>query len=206
MQLPKVVFVSLFLALLPECAYGAMTSMVNGYATTYTITDYSTSQKILFNGADAHVPNFRDYFALFAAGSVERLEWCYLDGSKVQIPTRLQTTGACTFYGLKPGNYAVRVYAAGGTALIDSVLFTVDPQGFEFRVVPQDGVVTIERTATTATVRRTGNFNVETIRVPAAVVFKQVQVNYNGQTTVTVIKPNPQTVVAPPPVKNRSVP
>jgi hypothetical protein len=157
-----------------------------GYVSSYTLNSQLASYRVLFNGATGHVPNFRDYFGLFPAGSSTRLQWFYLDGTKTRNPERLQLTGACTFEGLKPGNYAVRVYAAGGTdKMLDSVMFTV-PEQYEYRAIPGDGAITIERTVLTPsvdklTLKRSGNGNIDIYTVPSGVSVKVVGVTYTSQ-------------------------
>jgi hypothetical protein len=196
------------LLLVSTPAHGAMTSALSGHSSAYVIQSSLASQRVVFSGAAGHSPHYRDYFGLYAAGSETRLQWCYLDGTKTPDTARLLKTGACTFDGLKTGDYAVRIYAAGGTAtLIDSVLFTVDPPIQEYRYVSQDAALTIERTKQSATtdkvvIKRSGNGNVETFLIPAEIVIKQSLVSYAAPSVVPTLaakKAQPAVKAAPNP-------
>lgn len=172
-------------------AASAQMAVVPGGASsiTYEMKSVLSSRKVLFNGAQ-NTPNYRDYFGLFRAGSETRLQWCYLDGTKVVDTNRQLASGACTFSNLAPGNYSARVYSAGQTtAPIASVLFTVDPAIVEYRTVPQEGMVTIERThqglVDKAVISRTGDGGVMTVLLDPATGLKQVKVSYSGETVTS---------------------
>lgn len=110
------------------------------------ITDYSFSIAINVLGAPGGA---RDYVGLFRVADGVRVDWRYVNDSKIRNPNPTgPTAGTVRFSNLAPGDYAARLYRNGSAAqadMIASVLVTVPPRVLRLILSDEEAQPTVTR-------------------------------------------------------------